>query len=62
MNAIADAAIAVARQVLDGGTDAALPRVADGMTSPAFKPLVDQSLAHDLMIERKQADWLAKQK
>jgi creatinine amidohydrolase/Fe(II)-dependent formamide hydrolase-like protein len=62
MNAIADAAVTVARQVIDGGTDAALPRVADGMTAPGFKPLVDQSLAHDLAVERKQNDWIAKQK
>ncbi|MBI3401163.1 MAG: creatininase family protein [Acidobacteria bacterium] len=62
MNAIADAAVTIALQILDGGTDAALPRVADGMTAPGFKPLVDQSLAHDLAVERKQTEWLVKQK
>jgi len=62
MNAIADAAVRVAMQILDGGTDAALAHVADEMTDPGFKPIVDQLLAHEREVERKQNEWLAKQK
>lgn len=32
------------------------------MSAPGFKPLVDQSLAHDILVERKQNEWLARQK
>jgi hypothetical protein len=52
----------IALQVLDGGADVALPHVADQMTDPGFKPIVDQLLVHEREVERKQNDWLAKQK
>ena len=61
MNAIADAAVRIALQVLDGGSDAGLPRVGDRMSDPMFKPFLDPSLAHEREIERRQNDWLAKQ-
>ncbi len=54
--------MSVALQILDGGTDAALLHVADQMTDPGFKPIVDQLLVHEREVERKQSEWLAKQR
>jgi hypothetical protein len=62
MNAIAQAAVDLVLNVLDGGsTQGSL--VADRPTSdPAFRRVVEAALEHELQIERKQVEWLAKQR
>jgi len=62
MNAIAQAAVDVVLNVLDGGSDRG-PRVADRPTSDlAFRRVVEAALEHERQIERKQAEWLAKRR
>jgi len=62
MNAIAQAAVELVLKVLDGGS-AQGPRVADRPTSdPAFRRVIESALEHEGQIERKQAEWLAKQR
>jgi creatinine amidohydrolase/Fe(II)-dependent formamide hydrolase-like protein len=62
MNAIAQAAVALVLNVLDGGS-AQGPRVADRPRSdPAFGRVVEAALEHERQIERKQAEWLLKQR
>jgi hypothetical protein len=54
-------AVDLALNVLDGGS-AQGPRVADRPRSdPAFRRVVEAALEHERQIERKQAEWLAKQ-
>jgi len=62
MIAIAQAAVDVAVEILNGTADSEMSRVADLAADPAFKPLVDQSLEHDRSAEQRQAAWLAKHK
>jgi creatinine amidohydrolase/Fe(II)-dependent formamide hydrolase-like protein len=62
MDAIAQAAVDVVLNVLEGGS-AQGPRVADRPRSdPAFRRVVEGALEHERRIERKQAEWLAKQR
>jgi len=62
MHAIAQAAVDLVLNVLDGGSDQG-PRVAHRPTSdPAFKGVIEAALEHERQIERKQAEWLAKQR
>jgi creatinine amidohydrolase/Fe(II)-dependent formamide hydrolase-like protein len=62
MNTIAQAAVDVVLKVLDGGS-AQGPRVAERPTSdPAFRRVIEAALEHEAQIERKQAEWLAKQR
>jgi creatinine amidohydrolase len=62
MYAIAQGAVDLALNVLDGGS-AQGPRVADRPRSdPAFRRVVEAALEHERRIERKQAEWLAKQR
>jgi creatinine amidohydrolase len=62
MAAIAQAAVNVVLKVLDGGSDAG-PRSADRSTAePAFRRVVEAALEYERQIERKQAEWLAKQR
>jgi hypothetical protein len=61
MNAIAQAAVDVVLNVLDGSDRR--PRVANRPTSdPAFSRVVEAALEHERQIERKQAEWLAKRR
>ena len=62
MQAIADAAVQIALRVLEGAPDSALPRVADGMNDPDVRRIMDAVLAHERENERRQAEWLAKQR
>jgi creatinine amidohydrolase/Fe(II)-dependent formamide hydrolase-like protein len=60
MNAIAQAAVDLVLNVLEGGS-AQGPLVADrAMSDPAFRRVVEAALEHERQIERKQAEWLAK--
>jgi creatinine amidohydrolase len=62
MHAIAQAAVHLVLKVLDGGSDQG-PRVAHRPTSdPAFRGVIEAALEHERQIERKQAEWLAKQR
>jgi hypothetical protein len=62
MNAIAQATVDLVLSVLDGGADQG-PRVADRPTSDsAFRRVVEAALEHERQIERKQVEWLAKQR
>jgi creatinine amidohydrolase len=62
MNTIAQAAVDVVLKVLDGGS-AEGPRVAERLTpDPAFRRVIEAALEHETQIERKQAEWLAKQR
>lgn len=60
MNAIAQAAVGVALDILNGASDSGMSRVADLANDPSFKPIVDKALEHDRAIEKRQADWLAR--
>lgn len=60
MIAIAQAAVAVAMDILNGTADSAMSRVADSAEDPAVKPIVDQAREHDRSAAQRQADWLAK--
>src|SRR4029453_7586728 len=60
MNAIAQAAVDLVLNVLEGGS-AQGPLVADrAMSDPAFRRVVEAALEHERQIERKKAEWLAK--
>lgn len=62
MAAIAQAAVNVVQKVLDGGSDEG-PRSADRSTAePAFRRVVEAALEYERQIERKQAEWLARQR
>jgi creatinine amidohydrolase len=62
MNAIAQAAVDLVLNVLNGGSDQG-PRVSDRPTSdPAFRRVVEAALEHERQIERKQVVWLAKRR
>jgi len=62
MNAIAQAAIDLVLKVLNGGS-AQGPRVAERpMWDPAFRRVMEAALEHEGQIERRQAEWLAKQR
>jgi hypothetical protein len=62
MHAIAQAAVDLVLNVLNGGSDQG-PRVAHGPTSdPAVRGVIQAALEHEQEIERKQAEWLAKQR
>jgi hypothetical protein len=60
MIAIAQAAVSVAEDILNGTADSERPRVADLAGDPTIKPLVDRALEHDRSAEQRQAEWLAK--
>ena len=62
MNAIAQAAVDLVLKVLNGGS-AQGPRVAERpMSDPAFRRVMEAALEHEGQIERRQAEWLAKQR
>src|SRR4029450_11055793 len=62
MNTIAQAAVDVVLKVLDGGS-AEGRRVGERLTpDPAFRRVIEAALKHEAQIERKQAEWLAKQR
>lgn len=62
MNAIAQAAVDFVLSVLDGRAHQG-PRVADRpMSDPTFRRVVEAALEHERQIERKQVEWLAKQR
>ena len=62
MTAIAEAAVSAAPDVLNEAADSASPRVPNLASDPGFKPIADQSLEHERVVERRQAGWLAKHK
>src|SRR5262245_29929396 len=63
MGAIARAAIEAALKILDGVPDSALPRVADVMAAdPDIKAIIEASLEHDRQVERRQTEWLSRQR
>jgi creatinine amidohydrolase/Fe(II)-dependent formamide hydrolase-like protein len=61
MNAIAQAAVDVAMNVLDGAPDSPFARVANqAAASPDTAKLVATSLAHEQQVEQREADWLGR--
>ena len=61
MNAIAQAAIDAALKVLDGAPDASFPRVAGLLANdPDVQRLLRTSVEHEQQIERRQNDWLGR--
>jgi hypothetical protein len=60
MDGLAAAAIDVALKMLDGKLSPSAARVVDqDAAEPTFKRLWDTSLAHDRLLEKKEADWLS---
>jgi creatinine amidohydrolase/Fe(II)-dependent formamide hydrolase-like protein len=63
MEALAAAAIDASLKILAGTPGAEFGRVWDQEQSvPVFKQITDASLEHDQQVERKQLDWLARQR
>jgi len=63
MDGLAAAAIEVALNMLDGTLSPSAARVVDQVAEvPAFKSLWDASLEHDRLLEKKEADWLARER
>lgn len=60
MTAIADAAASIALQVLDGASIADLKRLADRAAD--FPAIVARSVTHERDVERRESEWLARQR